>query len=326
MPTSAPHRTRNEDETMARMAAELRASLTAQPPSIASKYLYDDRGSQLFDDITREPEYYPTRTEEAILEASAGAIIERARPKELVELGSGVGRKVRLLLDAMRSSGESGRLVMFDINESFVAESVRQLAPDYPGLETRGVVGDFTTDLSALGPGGGRLVIFLAGTIGNLPRPEAALFLRRLAGQLAPGDFALLGVDLVKDVARLEAAYNDAAGVTAAFTLNVLRAINEQLEADFDPRGWEHVATYSRERARIEIAVRSRRDQHVRIAGCDLELDFQAGDEIRTEVSCKYTRETLEELLDGSGLHIDSWYSDPQKLFAVVLLERGPVR
>jgi L-histidine N-alpha-methyltransferase len=306
------------------MAAEVRAGLSAQPlPWLPSKYFYDDRGSALFEQITRLPEYYPTRTEEEILEQVAGEVVAATRPVELCELGSGVGRKVRILLDAGRALGTLSRCLLLDINATVLAESVRSLEGDYPGLRVRGLVGDFQSDLAVLGPGGGRLALFLAGTIGNLhPDREVPGFLHAVARQLAPGDTFLVGLDLVKDVTRLEAAYNDAAGVTAEFNRNILRVVNAALEADFDPEAYDHVAFYDRDRAWIEMRLRARRDQRVRVPGAGLTLTLRRGQEIRTELSCKYTRPTFEARVAGTGLRLESWMSDAESLFALALLRR----
>jgi len=314
---------RDAREGLRRMAEEVRTGLLAQPlPSLPSKYFYDDRGSALFDEITRLPEYYQSRTEQAILEAIADEVIALARPRELVELGSGVGRKVRLLLDAMKSRGLLERCVLLDISERFLTDSVACLDADYPGLDVRGVVGDFLDDLPALGPGGGRMALFLAGTIGNLHPDEVPPFLRAMTGQLAPGDSFLVGLDLVKDEARLHAAYNDAAGVTAEFNRNILRAVNDGVGADFDPEGFEHVAFYDRANAWIEMRLRARREMRVRVPRAGLDLTYRPGDQIRTEISCKYTLESFSARLPGTGLRLASWHTDPEGLFASALLRR----
>jgi L-histidine N-alpha-methyltransferase len=316
-------RVRDPGDFASRMADEVREGLRLRPlPELPSKYFYDDRGSALFEEITRQPEYYQTRTEEAILEGIADEVVDVARPHELCELGSGVGRKVRLLLDAMAVRGLLDRCVLLDISEGFLVDSARQLDADYPGLAVRGVVGDFLEDLPALGPGGGRLALFLAGTMGNLHPERVPAFLRALARQLEPGDTFLVGVDLVKDEEVLHAAYNDSAGVTAEFNRNVLRVVNAHLGADFEPEAFEHVAFYDRDNAWIEMRLRATRDMQVSIPGAELEMDFRPGDEIRTELSCKYTRPSLQALLAGTGLCIEGWYTDPEELFASVLLRR----
>ena len=305
------------------MADEVRRTLSAPRPWLPCKYFYDDRGSELFETITRLPEYYQTRTEEALLARVADDVVARTAPAELVELGSGAGRKIGLLLEATARAGRVARLVLFDINALFVDVSARRIAARFPDVDVRGVTGDFTRDLAALGPGGGRLAVFLAGTIGNLHPGDVPRFLARVAGQLEPGDGLLIGVDLVKDVGRLEAAYNDAAGVTAEFNLNILRHINHALGANFDVAAWEHVAFYDAERAWIEMRLRARRDQRVSIPASDLALRFRAGDEISTEISCKYTEASLVRLLPGTGLELERWYTDRDDLFALALLRRS---
>jgi len=304
-----------------RMAAEVRAGLLARERWLPSKYFYDDRGSALFEEITRLPEYYQTRTEEAILAAVAGDIVARQRPREMVELGSGAGRKIRLLLDAA-GPGRRPRVVLFDINERFVEASAARLAAEYPRLRVRGLVGDFTGGLGPLGRGGGRLAILFAGTIGNLHPTTVPRFLRSVARTLAPGDGFLVGLDLVKDPARLEAAYNDATGVTAAFNLNILDHVNHALDADFDVRRWRHRAFYDRRREWIEMRLVAAEPQRVRVLGAWLDLHFGAGDEIRTEYSCKYTRAGFERRLPGTGLALDRWYTDADQLFALALCRR----
>jgi L-histidine Nalpha-methyltransferase len=306
------------------MAREVRAGLLTQPlPTLPCKYFYDARGSALFDAITRLPEYYPTRTEEAILAAIADDVVGRVRPRELAELGSGVGRKVRLVLDAMRGAGRLERCVLFDISHEVLAESVEALSTDYADVDVRGVVGDFLFDLEALGPGGDRLALFLAGTIGNLHPDEVASFLRAVARQLEHGDGFLVGVDLVKDAARLHDAYNDAAGVTAEFNRNILHAINRTFGADFEPEAFEHVAFYDPERAWIEMRLRARRRMRVHVPHAAVTLRLDPGDEIRTELSCKYTRESFASHLPGTGLVLERWFTDPQRLFASALLRRN---
>ena len=316
--------TRRDNERTARMAEEIRRGLSSRPRRLPSKYFYDDRGSRLFEEITALPEYYLTRTEERLLAAIAGEVVDRVRPAELVELGSGSGRKIRLLLAAMARPGRRGRCVLLDINERFLADSIRGLAQDFPGLAVHGVAGDFLDDLDLLGPGGGRLAVFFASTIGNLHPDEVPPFLTRVAAHLAPGDAFLVGVDLVKEARILEAAYNDRAGVTAAFNRNILQVLNDRLGADFDPGAFEHVASYDPAHAWIEMRLRSLRLQRVRIPAARLDLAFEAGEEIRTELSCKYTRDSFAARLAGTGLALDRWYTDPDDRFALALLARAP--
>lgn len=303
------------------MAQEVREGLLSATPHLPSKYFYDDRGSRLFERITHLPEYYQTRTEHEILRACARNVVARTLPQELVELGGGVSPKLRVLLDAMARAGTLRRLVLFDIHRGSLELSLAQAVREYPGLAARGIVGDFQDDVSALGPGGRRLIAFLGGTIGNLhPEDEAPGFLGRLRRQMGPGDALLLGVDLVKDTARLERAYNDAEGVTALFNLNLLRVLNERLGADFDLAAFEHVAFYDEARAWIEMRVRSLRDQQVEIPAAGVTLRLARGEELRTEISCKYTRASLERRLLGTGLGLDAWYTDREALFALALL------
>jgi len=309
----------------AEMAAEVRDGMLGTPlPSIPSKFFYDGRGSALFEEITRLPEYYQTRTEEKILESIAGQVVARVRPSELVELGSGASRKVRILLDAMAAARRLDGCVLFDINEADVRESASRLAAAYPGIEIRGIVGDFTAELAALGPGGGRLLAFLGSTIGNLHPREVPPLLRRVAAVLEPGDGFLLGLDLVKDVERLEAAYDDAAGVTARFNRNILLVLNDRLGADFDPAAFDHVAFYDRENAWIEMRLRANRAVRARVPAAGLDVRFDPGDEIRTEISCKYTRRTLAACTRGTGLAIERWFSGRERAFALALLRRDP--
>ena len=311
-------------DVTAEMAREVRAGLLAVPPSLPSKYFYDDRGIELFDEITRLPEYYPTRTETAILKARADDVIAAAAPRELVELGSGAGRKVRLLLDAMGRARRRERVTFLDVNRAALEESAAALMRDYPGLVVRGVVGDFQRDLGALPAGRDRLLLFLAGTIGNLdPKDEVPAFLRDVARVLAPGERFLVGLDLVKDVAILEPAYDDAAGVTAEFNRNVLRVVNDRLGADFEPERWAHVAFFDRERSWIEMRLRATTPMRVRVPGAGLDLSYAAGDEIRTEISCKWTKASFERLLEGIGLRPEGWFTDPREWFALALLVRA---
>jgi L-histidine N-alpha-methyltransferase len=304
------------------MAEEVRRTLTARQPWLPCKYFYDDRGSELFEQITQLPEYYQTRTEEALLARIADDVMARAGASELVELGSGAGRKIALLLEAAVRAGRAARLVLFDINALFVDASARRIAARFPEVPVHGVTGDFLRDLAALGLGGGRLAVFFGGTIGNLHPDDVPRFLARVARQLEPGDTLLVGVDLVKDRRRLEAAYNDAAGVTAAFNRNILAHLNSALGADFDVMTWQHVAFYDTRRAWIEMRLRATRPCRVRIPDAGLELTFRTGAEISTEISCKYTRNSFERTLRHTGLAMDRWYVDEERLFALALLRR----
>lgn len=312
---------RDEDEDTAIMAAEVREGLTAPERWLPCKYFYDDRGSALFDAITTLPEYYQTRTEERLLETIADEVIDIVKPSELVELGSGVGRKIRLLLRSMEQKQLLRSCLLFDINERFLERSADELSRTFRGLAVRGVAGDFTKDLSAIGRGSHRrMVIFLAGTVGNFHPSEVPPFLRRVRGLLGPDDAFLLGVDLVKSSAVLEAAYNDAAGVTAQFNLNILEVLNRRLGANFDVGSFRHVAFYDRKKAWIEMRLRAARPSRVDIPGAGLSVSFREGDDIRTEISCKYTRESLEAGLPEVGLRLSRWFTDPQDMFALALM------
>jgi L-histidine N-alpha-methyltransferase len=316
-------RTRSGADALETMVAEVREALARRPlPELPCKYFYDQRGSALFEEITRLPEYYPTRTESRILEEHAAAIVEAVGPRQLAELGSGSGRKVRFFLDAMRSRGRLESVVLLEINEGDLRQSTARLQLEYPHARVCGIVGDFVRDLAALGPGGGRLLLFLAGTVGNLHPDELPGFFRRTAAVLAAGDGFVVGVDLVKDPARLHAAYNDSAGVTAEFNRNILRVLNDRLGADFDPRDFDHVAFYDPARQWIEMRLRARRAVKARVPAAGIELGLAAGDEIRTELSCKYTRASFAARLEGSGLVIERWITDRDCLFASALLRR----
>jgi len=315
-------RSRAEEE--ARTAAEVREGLLSRPlPSLPSKLFYDERGGALFDRITRLPEYYLTRTEEGLLPAVARDVVDRVRPRHLVELGSGLGAKVRTLLDAMAEAHTLESCTLLDVSEDALASSLPGLAAERPGLCASGIVGDFLTDLGALGPGVSRLIAFLGSTIGNIHPREVPGFFRSAAAVLAPGDGLLVGLDLVKDRARLEAAYNDAQGVTAEFNRNILRVINTRLGADFEPDAFEHVAFYDAKAAWIEMRLRAPRGCRVRVAGAGVDLVLPPGGEIRTEISCKYTRAALEALLPATGLRLDSWQTDADAMFALALLRRA---
>jgi L-histidine N-alpha-methyltransferase len=321
----AVRRIRSAEADLELMVREVREGLARRPlPELPCKYFYDERGSALFEEITRLPEYYPTRTETAILDAHAASVVEAVAPRELVELGSGAGHKIRLFLDAMRERGALESVVLLEIAEAYLRDSVARLQADYAEARVGGVVGDFVRDLPALGPGGARLLLFLAGTIGNLHPDDVPAFFRAAAGVLEPGDAFLVGVDLVKDEAQLHAAYNDAAGVTAEFNLNILRVLNDRLGADFDPSDFEHVAFYDRERQWIEMRLRARRAVEARVAAAGVTLRLGPGEEVRTELSCKYTRASLAARLAGSGLVLERFLTDPSELFASVLLRRQP--
>ena len=294
-------------------------------PTVDPKYFYDDVGSALFERITHLDEYYQTRTERALIETVAADVIAAASPRELVELGSGAGRKIHLLLDAMRDRGLLDSCVLLDINATFLEASCRRLATDYPEMAVRGVVGDFTRDLDAVGEGPRRLLVFFAGTIGNLAPEARRQFLGRVRRVMGPHDRFLVGLDLVKDRRRLEAAYNDADGVTAAFNRNVLAVLNRRFRTDFDPEAFDHVAFWDADREWIEMRLRARRPMRVRLPSDSRSLLLESGDEIRTELSCKFTTDSFERSLSGTGLGLTHWWTDPDDLFALALVGRPDV-
>ena len=302
------------------LADDVLDGLTRPLKELPPKHLYDARGSQLFDEICELPEYYQTRTERLILEANADDIVERTGTVELVELGSGSATKTRVLLDAMAAAGKLRRYVPVDVSATTVHAVAELFAAEYPGLGVHGVVGDFERHLGHLpSPAGPRLVPFLGGTIGNFPPGSRRRFLRSLAKTLGCDGFLLLGTDLVKDPHVIEAAYNDSAGVTAQFNLNVLHVLNRELEADFDVCAFEHVAFYDRTQEWIEMRVRATAPQHVRVAALDLDIDFANREELRTEISAKFTAQSLRADLAAAGLELVEMFTDPGELFAVSL-------
>lgn len=298
---------------------DVRNGLTASPKSLPPKWFYDARGSELFEEITRLPEYYPTRAEREILTVRATEIAEATGARTLVELGSGSSEKTRLLLDALRDFGTLHTYVPVDVSESALAAAAEALTVDYPELTTHAVVSDFTQGLG-LPPGDGpRLVAFLGGTLGNLLPAERAVFLRELTEALDPGDALLLGTDLVKDPDVLVAAYDDAAGVTAAFNKNVLSVLNRELSADFDPELFAHVARWDAEREWIEMRLRSRVAQTVKVRELDLPVHFEQGEELRTEISAKFRREGVAAELEAAGLRLTRWWTDAAGRFGLSL-------
>lgn len=308
-------------DAAATMERDVRLGLCAYPKELAPKYFYDERGSRLFEQITELAEYYPTRAEREILSGRSAEILAAAgRPGTLIELGSGSAAKTRHLLDAMRDAGVLETYVPVDISEEITQRTAAQLVDEYPGLAVHGLVCDFERDLERIPDHGQpRLLAFLGGTIGNLyPRPRQE-FLERIATLLGPADHLLLGTDLIKDTARLEAAYDDAAGVTAEFNKNVLAVLNNELGADFDLDAFEHVARYDAEAERMDIRLRSLADQEVRLDRLDLDVAFTAGEEMRTEISTKFTRERLESVYAGSGLELSGWFTDPAGDYALSL-------
>jgi L-histidine Nalpha-methyltransferase len=304
------------------LAHDVRVGLTGAFKELPPKYFYDERGSELFDQITTLPEYYQTRSERSILNRHAPSIVERCSAEDLVELGSGTASKTRALLYAMAGAGCLRRYVPFDVDESVVEACAGELVDIYPGLQVHGVVGDFGRDLERVPNGNRRLFAFLGGTIGNLYPRERAAFLARVRNLMGPDDGLVIGTDLVKDRALLEAAYNDSAGVTAEFNRNVLRVINAGLDADFDPDAFQHVAFFDEANSWIEMRLRANGAQQVRIDGADLEVLFADGEEIRTEISAKFTREAVERELTAAGLRLDEFFTDDHALFGLAFGSR----
>src|SRR3954451_4021982 len=297
--------------------------LTRPFKEIPPKHFYDTDGSRLFEQIMGLPEYYPTRAERSILTANAAELVELTGAAELVELGSGVPTKTLLLLDAMRDAGTLDRYVPFDVSEVVLCESAKLLVDRYPGIRVYGVVADFERHLDALPePEGPRVIVFLGGTIGNFLPGTRRKFLRSLGQQLRPEDRILLGTDLVKDPAMLEAAYNDAAGVTAAFNRNILAVLNRELDADFDLSSFEHVAFYDRENEWIEMRLRALRSLDVHVRRLGLDLHFANREELRTEISAKFNRPRLEADFAAAGLRMHEFLTDPEGLFALTLAAR----
>ncbi|MDX6626330.1 MAG: L-histidine Nalpha-methyltransferase [Solirubrobacterales bacterium] len=308
-------------DAAAAMAEDVRTGLSTSPKELSPKYFYDERGSQLFEQITELEEYYPTRREREILADSSTEILAAAgSPGTLVELGSGSASKTRHLLSAMRDGGHLNTYVPVDISEEITHETARILVDEYPGLDVRGLVCDFEIDLERIhSDGAPRLLAFLGGTIGNLYPGERREFLARIAGLFGPRDHILLGTDLVKETARLEAAYDDSAGVTAEFNKNVLQVLNRELGADFDLDAFEHVARYDAREERMDIRLRSLGEQIVHVADLELTVQFAAGEEMRTEISTKFTRERLECVYAEAGLEMRGWFTDAAGDYALSL-------
>ncbi len=308
-----------EADLRASLEADVRTGLTKPEKTLPPKYFYDTRGSELFEEITRLPEYYPTRRERSILDTRSDEIALAAGADTLVELGSGSSVKTRLLLDGLQRAGSLRRYVPVDVSPSALEGAMEALRPDYPELDLHGVVADFEHHLALLPDGGRRMVAFLGGTIGNLTPSERHSFLTDVRSGLHEGDSFLLGTDLVKDAGRLVAAYDDAAGVTAEFNKNVLAVLNRTLRADFDPGLFEHLAVWNEAEEWIEMRLRSLKPHSATIRDLDLTVDFEAGEEIRTEISAKFRRERVSAELAAAGYRLDQWWTDEAGDFAVSL-------
>jgi L-histidine Nalpha-methyltransferase len=303
---------------------DVRDGLTQSPKSLPPKWFYDAAGSDLFDQITRLPEYYPTRAEAEILRARAADVAAASVADTLVELGSGTSEKTRNLLDALRDAGALRRFIPFDVDASVLTAASGAIAGEYPGVEIEAVCGDFEEHLGKIPKVGTRLIAFLGSTIGNLtPEPRAA-FLAALADTMQPGDTLLLGTDLVKDADRLVRAYDDAAGVTARFNKNVLAVVNRELDADFDLDAFDHVARWNADEERIEMWLRATTPQRVRIEGLGLDVDFAAGEEMLTEVSSKFRPDRVAAELAAAGLKRTHWWTDAAGDFGLSLSTLAP--
>jgi L-histidine N-alpha-methyltransferase len=301
------------------LRADVRSGLTGVPKTLPPKYFYDERGSELFDQITRLPEYYLTRAEASILEQRSAEIAELSQCQSLVELGSGTSAKTRLLLRALLDGGTLREFIPFDVDPTVLADASKALAAEYPQLRIRPFVGDFEQDLAAVPAGGRRTIAFLGSTIGNLDPAARASFLKQVGAALGPGDTFLLGTDLVKDPARLLRAYDDAAGVTAEFNRNVLRVVNRDLGADFAVDEFQHVAIWDAVNEWIEMRLRPAHEQHVTIGDLGLRVSFAAGEDLRTEISAKFLPDKLEQELMAAGLRTIRFWTDRDNDFGLTL-------
>ncbi|MEN8651846.1 L-histidine N(alpha)-methyltransferase [Streptomyces sp. 21So2-11] len=309
-------RTLPEDATDADLRADVLHGLTRTPKELQPKWFYDARGSELFEEITRLPEYYPTRAEREILIARAPEIAAATGARTLIELGSGSSEKTRHLLDALP---ELHSYVPVDVSESALTSAAESLLTERPALSVHALIADFTRGLALPGTPGPRLVVFLGGTIGNLLPGERTAFLASVRSLLSPGDALLMGTDLVKDEATLVAAYDDGQGVTAAFNKNVLSVIDRELGADFDAADFDHVAVWNSENEWVEMRLRARRAHTVKIPELDIAVSFEAGEEIRTEISAKFRREGVRGELAAAGMELRHWWTDEAGRFALSL-------
>lgn len=304
------------------LADDVRRGLGSRPLRLPPKWLYDDRGSALFEQITQLPEYYPFRAERAILDDHAGAIAAACDATTLVELGSGTSEKTRLLLDALHATGRLERFVPVDVSEGTLRQAAATLTARYPDLAVEAVVGDFTLHLPRLPRNGRRMVAFLGGTIGNLYVEERGAFLGALADTLLPGEWLLLGTDLVKSADRMVAAYDDPGGVTAEFVGNGLRVLNRELGADFDPGGFRYVPFWDPHEERMDLRLRAEVPQRVTIPGADLVVDLAVGEEIQVEISTKFRPERIRAELATAGFDVTGTWTDPDGDFALTLARR----
>ena len=309
----------NDEGFFDHMAEDVREGLSSRPKTIPPKYFYDDVGSDLFERITEQPEYYPMREEGKLLVDIAGDVMGSLKPAQVVELGSGSSTKTRALLDAGCDDGLQS-YVAFDVSESIIREAGETLEQRYPGLELHGIVGDFQRHLNTIPEAGGRqLVLFLGSTIGNLYRDQRLELLSQIADILGPEDYLLLGTDLVKETSIIVPAYNDAAGVTAAFNRNMLSSINKGLQGNFDPNAFEHEAIFNHDEERIEMHLRPRSRQVATLKAINMEVEVAPDETIWTECSHKFTREKVAEMLEASGLRLREWFAAPGDMFGLSL-------
>ena len=314
------HRPRAQESVAdPRILAEVADGLSRPQKELSPKYFYDQRGSELFEEITRLEEYYPTRTERAMLHAWMPSLIRRLGSRTLVELGAGSAEKSRIILDAMRDAGTAGLYVPIDVSATFLAQTAVRLRREYPTLAVEPAIADIAEELNLPRrlprPA---LFAFLGSTIGNFYPPAAIRLLARVRAAMEVGDRYLMGVDLRKDAARIEAAYNDARGVTAEFNRNMLLVLNHELGADFEPMAFDHLAFYETGAHRIEMHLVARDPQMVTIPGIGV-VRFRAGESLRTEISCKHDRESVAQLFEAAGLELEEWRTDPDSLFGLVV-------
>jgi L-histidine N-alpha-methyltransferase len=304
--------------------AELRRSLQRRPRTVPPRWLYDNRGSDLFDQITRLPEYYQTEAERQILADHSAVIAEMTSATTVIELGSGTSDKTRTLLDAFVAHGEIERFVPLDVSEATLLEAASMLGERYPGIEVSPVTGDFNRHLHRLPTGGTRLVAFLGGTIGNFYREERMAFLGALADVLEPGDWVMLGVDLLKPIDRLLAAYNDSQGVTDAFIRNALTVINRELDGNIDAGNFDYVPFWDGREERIDMRLRACEPERARIEALDLDVELEPGEELRIEISTKFSQDKLLAELADIGFADGAFFTDQAGDFGVALVRRQP--
>jgi L-histidine N-alpha-methyltransferase len=309
-------------DSRATLARDVRRGLSASPKSLPPKYFYDELGSQLFDRICDTPEYYQTRTEHALLESIAERVVAQPGPTHLVELGSGAARKTRVLLDAIERSGQTCLYVPFDVSERMLIDTTDRLLREYPWLAVHGIVGDYDRHLHALPAGERHLFLFLGSTIGNFDVDETQRFLSHIAGHMGEGDRLLLGADLVKDIGVLERAYNDTQGLTAQFNKNVLRVLNRELDAGFDLRRFRHIALYNAAQSRIEMHLEATVSHRVPIVALEMDVNFSAGERILTEISRKFSRDSIVTMLASAELELMQWFVPANDYFALALVRK----